>query len=105
MRHNFYWKQNLQYIIYELQQSIVNHDLSLSVMDVSYLGDVCPSVIIESESQSYYLFCPNSYQNDTSGTEYKTFTLINSDDYGFATRDSIEFADLEQVIDHLPNIK
>jgi hypothetical protein len=108
MKHNFYWKQNLEYIMYELKQSIVNDDLSLAIADVSYLADVCPSVSIEgfSESQSYYLFCPNSYRDDMNGSnlEFKGFTLIKSEDYGFAQNNAIEFADLEAVINYLPNL-
>ena len=85
MRNDFYWKENLKHT-YSLLMNVISHEeLYIQVEDVTSLNDVSPSLEIETETQTYTLFLPNSWRNEEEETA--TYMLMYSDDLGFCEKE------------------
>jgi hypothetical protein len=85
MRQNFYWNANLNYVQSLLENVIKDEELMIGVMDVTSLNDTSPSLAIDTETQSYILFLPNSWRNQDEETS--TYMLMYSDDLGFCEKE------------------
>jgi len=96
--NNFYWSENKMYLYNLLGNIVAMHDLKISISDVSSISDGAPSFELVSESDSYYLFLPNSWRN--YGEETTKYTLIKSEEYG-TVEDYIIFESIELFIYYL----
>jgi hypothetical protein len=82
---NFYWNENLKYVFELLKQVSIQEEIIIKISDVSSMNDVSPSLEIETETQTYTLFLPNSWRNEEEETA--TYMLMYSDDLGFCEKE------------------
>lgn len=97
-KNTFFWRDSFNYIYQVLEEQIETHDLSYVLRDVRYPNDTCPSIEIETETETYMLFTPNSWRND--GEETNTFMLIYDKEYSYVENYRI-LHNLEQVVNLL----
>jgi hypothetical protein len=97
--NNFYWNENRKYVLGVLREVIEDNGLPIFLTDVTYLNDTSPSFEIESETQKFILFLPNSWRNN--GEETNEYLLIYDEDYAYGLLDNKSFKTLEEFINHL----
>lgn len=96
---NTYWIEHKAFVLAFLRKMNEEENWGFDITDVTWHNDICPSLQLESETQDYTLFLPNSHRND--GEEVNTYMLIHTDDYGFLGRNYLIFETAEQLVNHI----